>query len=221
MRVRVKICGLTNVEDARVAVAAGADALGFVFSAASARHVTAARVAEIGRHLPPFVSRVGVFVNAPAAELRAIAAEAVLDTVQLHGDESPAVCAQCRPLRVYKAFRLANSEVLSHLSAYATDAWLLDSYVAGEQGGTGAAFNWDWAVEAGKLGRPIILAGGLTAANVGAAIRRVRPYAVDVSSGVESAPGRKDPRKVWEFMAAVAEAGSQVGHHRRAQGLGG
>ena len=206
MTVRVKICGITSLDDALRAVEAGADALGFMLYEASPRSVSVKVAAEIARALPPFVSRVGVFVNAAEETLRKIVAEIGIDTLQFHGDESPEFCRRFSPWRVYKALRIEGIDSLQTLSNYKTDAWLLDSFVPGKPGGTGAKFNWDLAIEAKKLGRPIILAGGLTTENVAEAVRRVRPYAVDVSSGVESSPGRKDDLKVREFIAAAKRA---------------
>ena len=185
---------------------AGADALGFMLYEASPRSVSVKVAAEIARALPPFVSRVGVFVNAAEETLRKIVAEIGIDTLQFHGDETPEFCRRFSSWRVYKAFRIQGFDSLQTLSNYKTDAWLLDSLVPGKPGGTGAKFNWDLAIEAKKLGRPIILAGGLTPENVAEAVRRVRPYAVDVSSGVESSPGRKDDLKVREFIAAAKRA---------------
>jgi phosphoribosylanthranilate isomerase len=203
MPVRVKICGTTNTGDALAAVEAGADALGFVFFERSPRHVSLATAAEIIRALPPFVARVGVFVDAPADFVRRAVSECGLDTLQFHGGESPEFCGKFSPLKVYKAFRVGGSEMLRALPAFATDAWLLDSHVAGQPGGTGARFNWEIAVEAAKLGRPIILAGGLSPDTVAEAVQKVRPWAVDVVSGVESAHGHKDPAKLRAFIAAA------------------
>lgn len=202
MSVRVKICGVTRSDDALAAVAAGADALGFMFYEPSPRYVSRAQVAEITRLLPPFVAKVGVFVNPTTEQVRQAIAECSLDVLQFHGDEPPAFCAKFG-LKVIKAFRIRGLDSLQSLPAYATDAWLLDSFVPGQPGGTGARFNWDLALEARKLGRPIVLAGGLTPENVGEAVRQVRPFAVDVSSGVEAAPGKKDPDKVRAFIAAA------------------
>jgi phosphoribosylanthranilate isomerase len=203
MRIKVKICGLTRAADAQAAVAAGADALGFVFYERSSRFLRASEAAAIIVGLPPFVSRVGVFVDAPESLLRETAAICGLDTLQLHGDESPEFCRQFQPWNVIKAFRMQNRAALSRLPEYRGLAWLLDSYVPGQLGGSGARFDWDQAVEASKLGGRIILAGGLTPENVAEAVRRVQPYAVDVSSGVESAPGRKDPHKIRDFIQAA------------------
>lgn len=202
MNVRVKICGITSVADALGAVEAGADALGFMFHPSSPRAVTAAQAAAIIRELPPFVSRVGVFVNARAPLLRETARTAGLDTLQLHGEETPAECTGLG-CPVIKAFRVRDAESLTGLLAYRTAAWLLDSYVPGVRGGTGARFNWELAVQVVRLGRPVILAGGLTPENVAQAVAKVRPYGVDVSSGVESSPGRKDLTRMRDFVAAA------------------
>lgn len=203
MNVRVKICGITRADDAVAAVDAGADALGFMFYELSPRNVAVQVAADIIRQLPPFVAKVGVFVNAAEECVRRVVSECGIDTLQFHGDETPEFCRRFLPLKIYKAFRMENLDSLRALPGYRTDAWLLDSFVEGIPGGTGAKFNWDLAVESKKLGRPIIVAGGLTPENVADAIRKVRPFAVDVSSGVESAPGNKDHEKVRRFIAAA------------------
>jgi phosphoribosylanthranilate isomerase len=206
MSVRVKICGITSGDDALAAVDAGADALGFIFYEKSPRYVPFNAARDIIRVVPPFVAKVGVFVNPMEEAVRRALGECGIDTLQFHGDETPEFCQAFAPLKVYKAFRIQNLESLASLPSYRTDAWLLDGFAADRLGGTGATFNWDLAVEAKKLGRPIILAGGLTAENVAEAVRRVRPFAVDVSSGVESAPGKKDHRMVRDFVASVRRA---------------
>ena len=205
MRTKVKICGLTRLPDALAAVEAGADALGFMFFAESKRHITTTAAAQIIRALPPFVAKVGVLVNASAENVRATAAECGLDTLQFHGDESPEFCRQFAPLKVIKAFRIQNAKSLQALPDFATDAWLLDSFVGGQRGGTGASFDWALAADAKDLGRPVIVAGGLSPANVADAIQQSWPYAVDVSSGVETAPGVKDPDLVRRFIDIVRE----------------
>ena len=206
MSVRVKICGITSAEDARAAVEAGADALGFIFYEPSPRCVTPEQAAAIIAGLPAHVGRVGVFVDADEITVRATAVTAGLDTLQFHGSESPEFCARFN-LRTIKAFRVKDSGSLGQLPDYGTDAWLLDSYVKGEPGGTGERFNWDLAVEAKRLGRPILLAGGLTPDNAAEAIAKVAPFGLDVSSSVEAAPGQKDSAKVAAFIAS-AKGGS-------------
>ncbi len=202
MSVRVKICGITSADDACAAVGAGADALGFMFYEPSPRCVTPEQAAAIIAKLPTHVAKVGVFVDADEAAVRTTAAMAGLDTLQFHGSEPPEFCARFE-LRTIKAFRVKDSGSLGQLPDYETDAWLLDSYVQGVPGGTGERFNWDLAVEAKRLDRPILLAGGLTPENVGEAVGQVTPYGLDVSSGVEAAPGRKDAAKVAAFIASA------------------
>jgi phosphoribosylanthranilate isomerase len=207
MAVIVKICGITNPEDGLAAAAAGADALGFVFCESSPRKVSVLTAAEIARNLPPLVVKVGVFVNAPEELVVRAIGECGLNLLQFHGDEPPDYCRQFG-LMSMKAFRVRDAASLAELANYATDAWLLDAYSPHKPGGTGEKFNWDLAVEAQRLGRPIFLAGGLTPDNVAEAVSKVRPYGVDVSSGVEAAPGKKDLGKVRAFIAAVKAAGS-------------
>jgi len=202
MSVKVKICGITNASDAAVAVEAGADMLGFIFCESSPRRITPAAAAEIIRTLPPFVVKVGVFVNASEEMVVSAIADCGLNLLQFHGEESPEYCSQFG-LMSMKAFRIRDADSLKALRQYPTDAWLLDAFSPDQCGGTGETFNWNLAVEAKALGRPIVLAGGLTPDNVAEAIRVVQPYAVDVSSGVESAPGRKDHAKVRAFIRAA------------------
>jgi phosphoribosylanthranilate isomerase len=206
MSVKVKICGITNLADAQTAAEAGADLLGFVFYEQSPRHISVKAASGIARQLPPFVARVGVFVNAREELISQALGECGLNVLQFHGDESPQDCLKFGVMSL-KAFRVRDQASLKSFPAYPTAAWLLDAHTPAARGGTGATFNWDLAVEAQKLGRPIFLAGGLTPDNVGEAVRRVRPFAVDVSSGVESAPGKKDAAKVRAFIAAARQAG--------------
>jgi phosphoribosylanthranilate isomerase len=202
MSVKVKICGITRAPDALAAVESGADVLGFMFHAASPRCVSLSVAAEIIRQLPPFVVKVGVFVNAAEDLVMRAIGECGLNLLQFHGDEAPEYCLQFGVMSM-KAFRIRDAESLKRLPEYRTDAWLLDAYVPDQPGGTGTTFNWDLAVEAVRLGRPVFLAGGLTPENVGEAVRRVQPYAVDVSSGVETAPGKKDAGRIRRFIAAA------------------
>ena len=195
---RVKICGITNHEDAQVAVDAGADALGFVF-AKSPRRVTKAQARDIIQRLPPFVSPVAVFVDEQADAIKEICGFCGIHTLQLHGNELPEYVNYLEGYKVIKAFRIKGEEDIQQLAQYKPHAFLLDSYVKGVMGGTGMTFNWELAREAQKYG-PIILSGGLTPENVQEAIRVVNPYAVDVSSGVESLPGKKDKALVKRFI---------------------
>ncbi len=195
--VKVKICGITNPEDALKAVDFGADALGFVFYKASPRYISPEETKHIIHKLPPYVTTVGVFVNENTEEIRRIVDFALIDVVQLHGNEPPEMCLMDR--RVIKAVRVRELNDLEPLKLCVASAYLLDTYDPELYGGTGQIFNWDIAVDAKQLGR-VILAGGLTPENVERAVRWVRPYAVDVSSGVEEEKGRKDHRKVRLFI---------------------
>ena len=192
------------MQDAVAAVDAGADALGFMFFEKSKRSVSPAAAAAIIRELPPFVARVGVFVDPAADFVRSTIENTGIDTLQFHGAEAPQFCGQFG-LKVIKAFRVRDRESLQSCVSYRDSAWLLDSYVEGAQGGTGVAFDWNIAAEAVKLSRMVILAGGLKPESVAEAVHKVRPYAVDVSSGVESAPGKKDHQMIREFIAAAKE----------------
>ncbi len=205
MDTRIKICGITSVADGQAAAEAGADMIGLMFYEKSPRHVSLSVATEISRSLSPFVVKVGVFAN-PSEDLvlRAIS-ECGVTMLQFHGDEPPAFCTRFGVMSM-KAFRIKNAESLAALPLYATDAYLLDAYSPEALGGTGEKFNWELAIEAQKLGKPIFLAGGLTPENVADAVRRVQPFGVDVSSGVESAPGKKDHTKVKAFIQAVRSA---------------
>ncbi len=195
---RVKICGITSREDALHAAACGADALGFVFYPGSPRYVTPELAAAICDELPPFVPRVGLFVNETPERIRTVAERCGLDVLQLHGDEEPHSCV-LPPYRVIKGVRPVVGDNLEQLAAYPVAALLVDAAVPGQFGGTGQRADWALAARLAATQR-VVLAGGLTPDNVAAAITQVRPYAVDVSSGVESAPGRKDPEKVACFI---------------------
>ncbi|MBT5923521.1 MAG: phosphoribosylanthranilate isomerase [Cellvibrionales bacterium] len=207
-RTRVKICGITREQDALAAAYAGADALGFVFYPPSPRAVTAERAAELCRPLPPFVERVGLFVNASAADVQAVLDIVPLTLIQFHGNESPAFCEQFATPYM-KALRIGaddSGETLAQIKAHtAAQGFLLDAYEKGVPGGTGKTF--DWSRIPSGIDQPVILAGGLDADNVTHAIAEVAPYAVDVSSGIEQAPGIKDVEKINRFMQAVALAG--------------
>ena len=201
---RVKICGITSVEDALAAVEAGADALGFVFVPGTSRVVDPDVVEGIVKELPPLVTTVGVFVDQPLEDILRIASRSPLQVIQLHGRESEAF-SRSVPLPVIKAIRVRDVRDLAPVATYPARAFLLDAFVEGQAGGTGTSISWDVARQV-KSKVPIILAGGLRPESVAQAVRIVRPYAVDVSSGVERSPGRKDHKKVREFIAAVREA---------------
>lgn len=194
------MCGITNTEDALAAVELGADALGFVF-APSPRQVTRQQVADIVAKVPPFVSKVGVFVDSSPQEVTEILQSCGLDLAQLHGSESPGVCQALLP-RVIKAFRVKDESVLELLPRYKASAYLLDSYHEALKGGTGRSFNWGIARKAKRYGL-VVLSGGLSPENVRQAITEVQPFAVDASSGVESRPGVKDHAKLRAFLQAV------------------
>ncbi|KGS12113.1 phosphoribosylanthranilate isomerase [Pseudomonas tremae] len=200
--VRSKICGITRIEDALAAVEAGADAIGLVFYPKSPRAVTVLQARAIIAALPPFVTTVGLFVNASRCELNETLDAVALDMLQFHGDETPEECdGYHRPY--IKALRVkAGDDIASACRAYRNARGvLLDTYVEGVPGGTGETF--DWALIPDDLDKPVILAGGLTSANVAQAIAQVRPYAVDVSGGVERSKGIKDREKILAFMSAV------------------
>jgi phosphoribosylanthranilate isomerase len=202
---RIKICGLTREIDVRDASAGGADALGLVFYSPSPRYVSAARAAQLLQSFPPFVSSVGLFVNASVDEVRLVLKQVRLDILQFHGDESPQYCAQFG-IPIIKAVRVRPGlDLLQYAETYgAAKALLLDAYVDGIPGGTGASF--DWSLIPPNLPLPIILSGGLSATSVGLAVQTIRPYAVDVSSGVESAKGIKDKQKMYDFIKEVFNA---------------
>jgi len=201
---RVKICGIRTVEAARAAAEAGADAVGFVFWSKSRRFIRPDEAARISRVLPPFVVRVGVFVDERPEVMEEIAQTVGLDAVQLHGDEPPEVWGVLRR-RVIKAIRVRDPSSLAQAAQYTVSAILLDTYVPDTYGGTGKPFDWSLAREVRGWGRPVILSGGLTPENVREAIEQVRPYGVDVSSGVET-EGEKDPQKIRAFVQAVRHA---------------
>jgi phosphoribosylanthranilate isomerase len=208
VKVKVKICGITNLEDARDAVKAGADALGFVFYRASPRYVYPAAAARIIRQLPKGVKKIGVFVNARPATIKRYARLCGLDMVQLHGDETPAACGRCAPLPVIKAFRVRGSFDPGLLAGYRTFGFLFDAFVPGIPGGTGKPFAWHLlkAALAHSARERIFLSGGLNAGNIRKAIRSVHPEWVDASSSLESGPGKKDRRKMEGFVRAAKHA---------------
>jgi phosphoribosylanthranilate isomerase len=202
--VRIKICGITNAADALAAIDAGANLLGFNFYRKSPRHITEAEAAKIRPQLSKKVEAVGIFVNAPPAEVAALCKSLKLDAAQLHGDEPPeAVAKVALGVAVFKAFRVESDFRLETLDEYSeASAFLFDAAHTGQYGGTGRTTDWDVARRA-AIGHRIILAGGLNVENVAAAVRIVRPYAVDVASSVESKPGKKDHGRMREFVQEV------------------
>lgn len=202
--VRIKICGITTLEDALAAAELGADALGFNFFRESPRYIAPEKAAEIIFQLPPFVTAVGLFVNETEEHVREIQKKANIQVLQFQGDEAPEFCERFEG-KVIKAIPVKNKEVLHSIVHYKVSAILLDGYKDGLRGGTGEIFDWDLAKHAATLKR-IILAGGLTPENVADAVKRVRPYGVDVASGVEKAKGIKDYDKMKKFIAEAKKA---------------
>ena len=202
--VKIKICGITNLDDAMAAVDLGADALGFNFYKKSPRCIEPQRAAEIIAQLPPFVVPIGIFVNEKEDRIRETVSLACLQAIQFHGDETPEFCQRFGS-RVIKAFQVKNKESLKHMSHYRVSAYLLDSYREGVRGGTGTTFDWHLAVVAKTFGR-IILAGGLNPDNVAEAVRLVQPYGIDVAGGVEREKGIKDHVKLRTFIAEARRA---------------
>ncbi|MBF0177365.1 MAG: phosphoribosylanthranilate isomerase [Magnetococcales bacterium] len=212
--VRIKVCGMTRLEDALAAIHLGADAIGLVFYPKSPRYIAPERAARLVAALPPLVSVVGLFVNHPREEILHIVQQCHLSEVQLHGDESPADCLlsntmQPGTIRVIKAVRVATPADLQPVARYPVAGILLDAKTPHAYGGTGMTF--DWSILSGLHGHPpLILAGGLNPNNVARAIRIVKPYGVDVSSGVESSPGIKDHDRMQHFITCARQAGAEV-----------
>jgi phosphoribosylanthranilate isomerase len=204
MSVKVKICGITNWRDAELAASTGADALGFIFVSGSPRYIDPETATGIVRDLPPFVTPVGVFADHPLEEVRGVMTQCGIRTVQLHGTESPEYCKELQGF-VIKTFRVRKDQNLQDLQAYRVAAYLLDTFEEKKLGGTGKTFPWELATTAKAFGR-VIVSGGLTPTNVDQVIQQVRPYGVDVSSGVEERPGKKDPGKLRDFIARAKEA---------------
>lgn len=204
---RVKICGITNIKDATDAVGLGANMLGFIFYNKSKRYVEPRIVREIINELPAQVRKVGVFVDEPAATVLSVATDCGLDTLQFHGDETPEYCAAFEDnYKVIKAFRVKDRESLKDINAYNVDYYLLDTYSEELKGGTGKPFDWK-ILKDFELLKPVILSGGLAPDNVKKAIEDVAPFGVDVSSGVEASPGKKDAHLVGKFIENVRKAG--------------
>jgi phosphoribosylanthranilate isomerase len=202
MRTRIKICGITDVAHARVAAHLGADAIGLVFYAPSPRNVSLPQAREIIAQLPPFVAPVALFVNPTREDVQRVLAHCPVSLLQFHGEEDAAFCASFGVPYLKAARVRPGLDLLEYFASYGAAAgWLLDAYSEDAYGGTGEAFNWDLIPTA--LAKPVVLSGGLTPDNVAAAICRVRPWAVDVSSGVEISKGRKDEQLIAAFIAAV------------------
>ena len=202
MKVKVKICGITNPRDARAAVEAGTDALGFIFYKKSPRYVKPQIARGIVEGLPPFVTPVGVFVNSTQQEIKNICCLTNITTVQLHGDEPPSFCRKLKGYKIIKAFRLAEKFRFKSVSSFPVDAYLFDTYQKNSYGGTGKSFDWG-RIKGKRFNRPVIVSGGLNVKNIARALTVFKPYAVDVSSGVEKAPGLKDHRLVGRFIKMV------------------
>jgi len=196
---RVKICGITNIEDAHKALFYGASALGFVFYKKSPRYVSPSRAKKIIETLPPFISTVGLFVNQSERAVKDICRFTRIQTLQFHGDEKPLYCKRFTDHKIIKAFRMEKYFDFHQLSKYKVDAYLFDAFKEGEYGGTGISFDWTMLKDV-KLTKPYILSGGLNPTNIAQALSVLNPYAVDVSSGVEKSPGIKDPRLIREFF---------------------
>jgi len=199
----IKICGLTNLEDAQKAVELGADAIGFIF-ARSPRRAEPDKVKSIIRELKGDVLKIGVFVNEDAEKIKSIVKDCRLDAIQLHGDESPEFCSGFTGLKLIKAVRVKNIESLKIISDFKNIfACLLDTYSSDIYGGTGKTFNWELAVKAKEYKKPIILSGGLNIDNIEEAIRIIRPYGVDISSSIESRPGKKDITRMSRVIGLI------------------
>ena len=205
---KIKICGITNLDDALAAADLGVDFLGFVFSEKSPRQIKIKNAIAIIKSLPSSVSTVGLFVDQEELAVKMIFDKCRLDYFQFHGGESPGYCKRIKEKgKVIKAFRIKGEQSIEDLANYDVEMYLLDAYNEDKFGGTGAVFNWDLAVKAKKYDRPIIIAGGLNPENVARALQKVRPYGVDVSSGVEKSPGKKDAQLMKKFIQQVRSAG--------------
>lgn len=202
--IKIKICGITNLDDALAAAENGADALGFNFYKKSPRYVDPGKAAEIIHQLPPFITPVAVFVNEREEKIRDIQFTTGIKVLQFHGDERPEFCDRFAT-RVIKAFQVKDKESIKHMAHFHVGAFLLDSYKDGVRGGTGTTFDWHLAVVAKTFGR-VVLAGGLTPENVAEAVKLVQPYGVDVAGGVEREKGFKDHAKLKKFITEVRRA---------------
>lgn len=201
---KIKICGITNIEDARWVANLGADYLGLVFAKESKRKISLDKAEEIAETVPSYIKKVGLFVNEDPKIVNKALVACGLEVLQFHGEETPDYCHQFNEkAEIIKAFRIKDEESLSRIPQYDVKFYLLDAFSEGEFGGTGQTFNWDLALKAKEFGRPIFLAGGLNPDNVTEAIKKVQPYAVDVSSGVESSPRRKNIELMQDIIQKV------------------
>jgi phosphoribosylanthranilate isomerase len=201
--IKVKICGITNLEDAKASVDAGCDALGFVFYKKSPRYITPQEAGSIIKHIPVNIIKIGVFADAKERTIREIAKLCCLNMLQFHGNESPEFCDRFKGYKIIKAFRVKDRIDLRDISRYKTFAYLFDTFVKSKIGGTGKEFNWALMKHVCGIKRPIFLSGGLNEKNVKEAIEKVRPHWIDVSSSVEIKPGKKDHQKIKKFIKAV------------------
>ena len=201
--VKVKICGITNLEDARDSVKAGCNALGFVFYKKSPRYIEPDKAKAIIERLPKNIIKIGVFVNGKEKEIKKVARLCRLDMLQFHGDESPEFCKRFKGYKIIKAFRVKDKINLSKISIYKTFAYLFDTFVKSRIGGTGKSFNWKLLDALDRISCPVFLSGGLNAKNVKEAIKKVKPAWVDASSSLEIRPGKKDRNKIREFINVV------------------
>lgn len=204
--VKIKICGITNKQDALEASRLGIDMIGFVLYKKSKRYVEPKTIRDIANELPESIAKVGVFVDEDAEKVSEIAEDCLLDILQFHGDESPEYCARFKDsYKVIKAFRIKDKDALKSINGYDTDFYLLDTHSEKSKGGTGKSFDWKM-IEGYEFLKPLILSGGLTAGNIGQAIQDVAPYGVDVSSGVEETPGKKSADLMKKFVEKIRKA---------------
>jgi len=199
-KTKVKICGITNLEDAIVAVGAGCDALGFIFYKKSPRFISPLAARKIIRLLPKRIIKIGIFVDASLKSIKSIARSCKLDILQFHGNESAEFCKKFKGFRIIKAFHVKNKINPRDLKKYDVFAYLFDTFSSSKLGGTGKQFNWSWISDVNRVGKPVFLSGGLNEINVGKAIRSVHPQWVDASSSLEASPGKKDKIKVIRFI---------------------
>lgn len=201
--VKVKICGITNLEDALAALFSGADALGFVFYKKSPRYITPEKAANIARILPKKILRVGVFVDSKEKDIKRIFRLCGLDMLQFHGEESPEFCSKFKGCKVIKAFRVKKDSDFKKIKRYKIFGYLFDAFVKDKPGGTSRKFDWNLLKKADKIKRPVFLSGGLNCGNVRRALKKVNPDWVDLSSSIEASPGKKDHKKIFDFIRKV------------------